>query len=250
MSASYIHYGHREYHPEFVDLNVKSGCPLRSKPPTGLWASREDAEYGWIDWCRDQAWPEDDEEFGFGNFITCFKFKLSDDANILEIHCEDDILPYIISRDEWHLNGLKTGIGDAIDFETIRRLGYDGLELFLSDDYSMHDGVFNSWDCDSIVIWNLDVIILSEEKARPEMWKNLDDRTYDALCNRCNNYDELFAIVRSVYEYMRTRKDNYTPERALVYALKILNQTGQPFQEDIQEYQKKEILDKMNSILY
>lgn len=249
MSISYIHYGHREYHPEFVDLNMKSTNPLRSKPPTGLWASREDAEYGWIDWCRDQAWYGD-EEFGFGNFITCFKFKLSDDANILEIHCEDDILPYIISMNRYLCRLETTGTGDTIDFETIRRSGYDGLELFLSDDYSMHDRVFSSWDCDSIVVWNPNVIVPSKDKIRPEMWKNLDDYTYDALCNGCNNYNELPAIVRSVYEYMKTRKDNYTPERALDYALQILKQTGQSFQEDIQDYQEKEIIDKMNSILY
>ena len=164
MSVTYIHYGHSEYHPEFVDAERPYHI-TRSKPPVGLWGSREDARYGWIDWCRDQSLDED-EEFGFGNFDTHFKFRLTSDANILEIHSEDDILPYTLP-DPYYAGlkwpGSKTSTSDHLNFQKLLDEGYDGIELFISDDYSMHNGFFNCWDCDSIVVWNSNVIQLIKE---------------------------------------------------------------------------------------
>ena len=47
-----------------------------------------------------------------------------------------------------------TQLGDTIDFDRMSK-DYDGLELFILDDYcNLHDGMFYTWDCDSIVIWN------------------------------------------------------------------------------------------------
>lgn len=44
---------------------------------------------------------------------------------------------------------------DRINFDKLKNEGYSGLELFISDDYfRLHTGVFNTWDCDSIVVWN------------------------------------------------------------------------------------------------
>ena len=43
----------------------------------------------------------------------------------------------------------------------VKSEGYDALELFISDNYyTLHHGVFNTWDCDSIVIWNPEIIII------------------------------------------------------------------------------------------
>ena len=107
----------------------------------------------------------------------------------------------------------------------------------------MHDGVFNVWDCDSIVVWNPKVITNVVNDVRPEMWQGLDNTIYNAMCNGCNNYVELPSIVVSVYTYMIKRKENYTPEMALSYTLSILDKnTGQSFQDSIQDYQICEII--------
>lgn len=159
MSTRYVHYGHSKYDRDKVCYAKNQLIPVRCKPAFGLWASREDSRYGWIDWCRNQADPDSGEEFGFGNFESSFEFELSPQSKIFEIHSEEDILPYIIrnsilGEDSFNL----TSIVDGIDFNKMMDDGYDGVELFLSDDFSMHNGIFNLWDCDSIVVWNPDII--------------------------------------------------------------------------------------------
>jgi len=146
MSKKYIHYGHSKFDPIYVRYEVH---PLACKPNMGLWASPVDTDWGWKDWCESEQWSCSDMNLHF-------YFTLSDSAKIFEVHSEDDILPYLISTGTPTFT--KTSIGDGIDFDRIFREGYDGMELFISEDYSMHDGVFNVWDCDSIVVWNPDVI--------------------------------------------------------------------------------------------
>lgn len=161
--ALYVHYGHSKFCKELVITMKDSPLgPPKSKPAFGLWASRIDAPYGWIDWCRDQSF-DDEEEFGFGDFSCNFKFSLSPNAKILGIHREVTILPYVIKNpDVIHFGFGQTDICDGIDYKEIKSQGFDGMELFMSDDFSLHNSVFNAWDCDSIVIWNPDVIIPKE----------------------------------------------------------------------------------------
>lgn len=132
---------------------------LPSKPLYGLWGSRVDAEYGWQDWCADSGFRECSD-------VNKMEFVLAKDSKILEVHREVDILPYIVSRlpqfdysPFQRLENRSTSIMDAISFDKLEDEGYDGLELFISDDYlRLHNGVFNTWDCDSIVVWNFDAI--------------------------------------------------------------------------------------------
>lgn len=132
---------------------------LPCKPLYGLWGSRVDAEYGWKDWCADSGFRECSD-------VNKMEFVLTKDSKILEVHCEENILPYII-RSYPCLNDCSvithTDIMDGIDFDKLKDEGYDGLELFISDDYlRLHNGVFNTWDCDSIVVWNYDAIQVIE----------------------------------------------------------------------------------------
>ena len=158
--VTYITYGKESFDiDEFY--REKPIKPLPMKPSIGLWASRIDAEFGWKDWCESEE---------YGNLNCNFTFQLSDNAKIKEVHCEEDILDYIISDPLFsglRLSRLslfdtrKTLMSDGIDFEKLKSEGYDALELFISDNYyTLHLGVFNTWDCDSIVIWNPEIIIL------------------------------------------------------------------------------------------
>lgn len=132
---------------------------LPCKPLYGLWRSRVDAEYGWKDWCTDSGFRECSD-------VNKMEFVLTKGSKILEVHREADILPYIVSRlpqfdysPFQRLENRSTSIMDIINFDKLEDEGYDGLELFISDDYlRLHNGVFNTWDCDSIVVWNFDAI--------------------------------------------------------------------------------------------
>ena len=95
-----------------------------------------------------------------------FRFTLTDSAKILEVHKEEDILDYVITnQDSLQFRRYTHNLTDICDYLDTEKLysEFDGIELFLSDNYSMHDGIFNSWDCDSIVVWNPDVIIPIKE---------------------------------------------------------------------------------------
>ncbi len=139
---NYIHYGidKTEYDPMRVVQETKNH--LRSKPSRGLWASplREGA-YTWKEWCES-------EEFHTERLNASFKFSIKDTARILEVHSEDDILPYLVK------DPYDQALNEEVLFEK-----FDGIELFISDDYpTLHYGFFNSWDVDSVVVWNPDVI--------------------------------------------------------------------------------------------
>lgn len=47
---------------------------------------------------------------------------------------------------------------DCIDFEKLKSLGCDALEIFAGSNRTLYD-LFYGWDCDSILILNKDVII-------------------------------------------------------------------------------------------
>lgn len=144
----YIHYGSDKYDPEkFIEPRNRN---YWAKPIGGLWASNINAEWGWIDWCTN-------EEFNLERLQSNFTFGLKDDAKILLITKLKDIENYVIDYSEY---GLTSGI----DFEYIMNDGYDAVELIHGDNYSeLHFSLFNTWDCDSIVILNKDVIVPIED---------------------------------------------------------------------------------------
>ena len=165
MNKSYIHYGAKEYNPDLF-LKVKN-MPLRNKPAGGLWASPVDSAYGWENWNKSS------------NFVTCdkdnsFLFTLSEKAKIFHIYGADDL-------DNMPKQKLPAGYIEFTpmifpDFEAMITDGYDGIELHLSeerisDSADIMDGLNNElygWDCDSIVIFNKDVIIPLDKTKEAE----------------------------------------------------------------------------------
>ena len=82
MAVEYIHYGHKKFQiNRFFHIRNQK---LRNKPFGGLWASRTDAKYGWKEWNEDEQFRECEEE-------NSFKFTLSTNANVLEIHSHKDL---------------------------------------------------------------------------------------------------------------------------------------------------------------
>ena len=153
MQKTYIHYGHdaSEFDPKLI-ANA-SCCAVLSKPDKGLWASPIDSDWGWKDWCELEEWSCSD-------MSKSFIFTLTSTAEILEIHREEDILPYLIrEQDEFLLRRRITNPCEKLNRELLYKK-FDGIELFISENWSMHDGVFCTWDCDSICVWNPEVIEL------------------------------------------------------------------------------------------
>ena len=157
----YIHYGITadEFDKKKVTERVNA---LFSKPDRGFWASPVNTDWGWKDWCTCNDFRMDTDAFD-----KSFRFRIDKKAKILRVRNEDDIMPFVIPDNDPFYKRLtwgrcKTSIGDRLDRDRLYET-FDGMELFLSENYYMHEGIFNSWDCDSIVIWNPDVILPIKE---------------------------------------------------------------------------------------
>lgn len=150
MSKVYIHYG-------FTDLDKSRIKPIRNipfatKPGGGLWASPLYAEFGWNKWCKR-------EHFGPCRKENSFIFTLRPDANVLLLTHPSD------------LDGLpkKDAILSSwinLDFEQLQSNGIDAVEIDLSGGkFELYFPLYG-WDCDSIVIFNPDIIV-------PKKWEDI-----------------------------------------------------------------------------
>lgn len=150
-TKEYIHYGDSHFKKELWKP-IKNE-PFRNKPLGGLWASAVDAKWGWRDW-------SECEHFNVERLEKSFCFTLSENANVLHVYSKTDLenVPMQIS-----LSKLMV----FPDFEEMIKQGYDAVELHLSEDKATNefDSLYwslNGWDCDSILIFNPDIIIEKE----------------------------------------------------------------------------------------
>ena len=155
----YVHYGSDTFNRAQVALSASHWNKASIGKPNGLWASPVDAKEGWKDWCEG-------EDFNTERLDKSFKFKLTKGSRILEIHQIEDILFYVISNDL----GWRVWIGFESMCVVLNRdalmTDFDGMELYLSENYKLRDQFFYSWDCDSICIWNPDVIEVIKEEEK------------------------------------------------------------------------------------
>ena len=148
----YIHYGANKFdEKKFAPIKNEPGF---SKPRGGLWCSRVDAEYGWIDWCQDEG-------YRISRLNKCFKFHIKENANIVRINNMNDIHNLCDGVETQKLFGKKF----AIDFESMANRGVDAIELCtvgcIGVDIEYWDTVYG-WDCQSMVIFNPDIIEVIE----------------------------------------------------------------------------------------
>ena len=148
----YIHYGSDKFdRSKFKTFNPLVGLEGGLNKPghgIGLWACRIDADLGWKDWCEAG-------DIHVEKLEHSFKFTLDKGAKILTVRSNADINRYTKYTNIRH-----------IDFNAIVNAGYDGVELIHGDRWEeLHYGLFYSWDVDSIVIWNPDVIEEIKEAA-------------------------------------------------------------------------------------
>ena len=139
----YIRYGEPYDASKFEPVTNPEHAFL-PKPNGGLWLSASNAKYSWADWCNDENMNLEGEPQTF-----CIK-----DAKILHLYKNED------------LKGLPMK-GNIPDFEALSK-DYDAIEvhagpitkLTVKKDFSVEEGVFYGWDCDSLVIFNKDILNL------------------------------------------------------------------------------------------
>ena len=142
---NYIHYGHNNF--DMTKFDKIANIPAFTKPFGGLWGSRVNAEYGWKTYCEDLGWNDKLEKY--------FIFSLKDEAKVLIIdNCR--LLFNLPKQEGKRLIGLYT----VLNFEELAK-EYDAVEVLISEDGLLYTEL-NGWDCDSILVFNPDVII--EEK--------------------------------------------------------------------------------------
>ena len=146
MSRYYIHYGSQDFDENrFIKIHNRE---FSNKPIGGLWASPSDADLSWKDWCEREEFREYKED-------EYFKFKLRDNARVLEIKNKEDVD---------NLPKLDTSIVNivSIDFEKLAK-EYDAIIVWMYRDNhpKFHESMYYlmyGWDCDSILVFNKDMI--------------------------------------------------------------------------------------------
>lgn len=159
----FIHYGTDEF-----DKNHRYGKWKNSLfKPAGLWACNILQKENWLSWCLN-------ERFEHTDFSKYIKFTLEDNAKILIVTKTEDIVPFIIMNKqiekaykEKGIKALSSTLDSSLNEMKIKKQ-YDGMMLVHGEGFNelhTNPGLFNTWDIDSIVIWNLDKVnIISTSK--------------------------------------------------------------------------------------
>lgn len=123
------------------------------KPTGGLWASKENASFGWSQFVKENSHFEVDKQ-------KSFKFVLKNGTRKATIYTDTDLnkLPMQAHKSKGYVDWR------CIDFEKCLLLGVDAIELcWYGDEYKDRaDGdlyhLLYGWDCDSILILNPKVV--------------------------------------------------------------------------------------------
>lgn len=148
MKQIYRHYGN----DHFDNTLVK---PIKNrdtwgKPAGGFWGSRIDAGVSWKEWCEA-------EYYEVQQLSRHFDFTLKDGAKILQIKNKIEFEKIRQEHKDWFLKPKWDFIDKFyLDFEKMSKL-FDGIEVFAGSDRELYFD-FYGWDCDSIVIFNLDCV--------------------------------------------------------------------------------------------
>ena len=131
-------------------------CSGLNKPNGGLWGSPENSEYGWIDWCDSEGFKKN------GGIEVYFKWRFKDTAKILKINSKEDYLKILETYQKKIENPYLPTTYQFIDWKELSKT-YDGFHLTYNGFCELRRNIywgFNSWDCESIIAFNLEQIEL------------------------------------------------------------------------------------------
>lgn len=147
LKEEFITYGKIVRRDKFNNLVDKLN--YINKPIGGLWASPVNSRWSWKSWCESN-------DFRVDSFRCYTKWKLRDPRRILIIDSAEDL---IRATDRF---GILFYFSYILDFQKIKDAGYDGIFLTARGNSECHFSIcykgetidLNSWDCESIVVWN------------------------------------------------------------------------------------------------
>lgn len=143
----YVHYGN-DHFDESLFCRIRNR-EYSNKPFGGLWASPEESDITWKEWC-------DFEEFRKYDENDCFKFKLKPNAKVLVLECKDDLAN--LPRVEVDLTYISMNID--IDFEKLAE-DYDAIMVYIRRGKEYFDSLYHElygWDCDTLLVMNKEII--------------------------------------------------------------------------------------------
>ena len=151
--TTYVHYGSRMYVPDrFQPVRNRA---FTNKPYGGLWASPEDSAYGWQEW---------NEEFGLRKCDEkdSFRFTLSSAARIFHVWSAEDAERMPRRTDFEGEHGMRVTYPILPDFEAMAK-EYDAIDFRISEDGRLYRRLY-TWDCDSLLVLNKEIIGEEHEK--------------------------------------------------------------------------------------
>ena len=154
---TFIHYGSKHFDREMFERPIVKGETVRglNKPLKGLWGSPVHSKKSWRDFCLS-------EDFRVSSLNERFLFKLKDSARVLKVLNTRDLFSlytkYSIKE--------KRPSRPTLDWKRIAK-SYDAMVLMIPNDHNLvYDLNLSSWDVDSIVIFNPDVVVELPKKSR------------------------------------------------------------------------------------
>lgn len=150
----FIHYGSEHFSKKMFKGPIIKGLGSFNKPLRGFWGSPVNAKHSWRDFCLS-------EEFDVSSLDKHFKFKIKESARVLKV---------LNIKDLFSLYRKYGVIGEygrrALNWKKIVN-EYDAMLLIIPDDFDLLYRLnLTSWDVDSIVVFNPDIVEEIKDKAR------------------------------------------------------------------------------------
>lgn len=156
---------------DIKDIQTDLATAANMKPISALWGSPTDAEFGWKEWCEAEAYIPGKRHMSFDEYFkTYFTWTLKDDSKIYTISSMHDIqkLKY---TDIIHISDRFSHY--IVDYKMAYDMGYTAIELcdpcLGHRFYNDLELLFNSWDCESIVVLDPSKVILLESQYGKEV---------------------------------------------------------------------------------
>ena len=149
------HYGSKHFDKKMFEEPIyDADDKYLNKPSKGFWGSPIDSKNSWKNFCLSEA-------FNLSRLNDHFEFKLKRFARVLKVLNKKDL------DSLYRKYGVIGEYGHrALNWEKIIKK-YDAMILIIPDDFDLLYRLnLTSWDVDSIVVFNPDIVEEIKDKAR------------------------------------------------------------------------------------
>lgn len=184
----FVHYGTNKIKEKlFKTIKNRRGW---NKPSGGIWASPLNSNHSWRKFCLD-------ENFNIGTLKKHILFKINPNSKIYTINSYLDLIKL---KKYWIYDKNRIFNEVMIDYEKMMKDGYDGI--YLTED-GEHDTRFSpygrydcsmggkldlyGWDCESIVIFNKNIIKQVKRKKLKLSKRNYKKQSIIINTQKSNN---------------------------------------------------------------